>query len=198
MGLKMLTKIGYDTYDNYIDRALDKSKAGFFTSKAQQKDAIECVSRAFDILLEQKVYPKNSDIATKVKLMQDVPMSLYHVKEKHRSSFDAINVDTKKIFELKKMRDDFKDMEIVKVSKDNTYEKITKDIISSINQSGSDTGKSKKVIKDYFEGMNVRCSWHFARNSHGTVFIRVFWFLDGKFTKLSEILAIRSNLKGAK
>ena len=43
------------TFDYYLDKALELSSFSFFTSKAQQKDALDYLNRAYDCLRDTKV-----------------------------------------------------------------------------------------------------------------------------------------------
>ena len=173
----------------YIDMAIKSSEQGYFTSKASQKDALQHLNLAYNKLTKDIKHPLGSTPQDKWKLSIQVPNDLHLVKEKHRSVFDVCHFDTSRIFEVKKIRDEIKELEVIKPCKDDTYRMMTQEILETVETSRHD--QTKTLVKDYFKGLNVRYTWHFVTNSHGTRFIRVFWFLNGKLTKLSELLLLK-------
>ena len=189
------------TFDYYLDKALDLGKKSYFTSKAQQKDALDYLNRAYDCLRDTKVY-KSSTPQERWLETYDLPMSLHHVKEKHRTVFQNLSIDCDLVYKLVQCRNDFKNFDIVKPT--TKYDKntalTTGHIMHIINEFvGTTNTKEKEEVfnksleeyigKDLWK--RVSHTWHFVTNSHGTKFIRVFWFLDGNFTKLSKILSLR-------
>tara|TARA_R100000654_G_scaffold14663_1_gene31624 strand:- start:244 stop:819 length:576 start_codon:yes stop_codon:yes gene_type:complete len=189
------------TFDYYLDKALDLGKKSYFTSKAQQKDALDYLNRAYDCLRDTKVY-KSSTPQERWLETYDLPMSLHHVKEKHRTVFQNLSIDCDLVYKLVQCRNDFKNFDIVKPT--TKYDKntalTTGHIMHIINEfvGTTDTKEKEEVFNKSLEQYigkdlwkRVSHTWHFVTNSHGTKFIRVFWFLDGNFTKLSKILALR-------
>tara|TARA_R100000700_G_C3133475_1_gene117758 strand:- start:57 stop:635 length:579 start_codon:yes stop_codon:yes gene_type:complete len=189
------------TFDYYLDKALELGSFSFFTSKAQQKDALDYLNRAYDCLRDTKVY-KSSTPQERWLETYDLPMSLHHVKEKHRTVFQNLSIDCDLVYKLVQCRNDFKNFDIVKPT--TKYDKntalTTGHIMHIINEFvGTTNTKEKEEVfnksleeyigKDLWK--RVSHTWHFVTNSHGTKFIRVFWFLDGNFTKLSKILSLR-------
>jgi len=189
------------TFDYYLDKALELGKKSYFTSKAQQKDALDYLNRAYDCLRDTKVY-KSSTPQERWLETYDLPMSLHHVKEKHRTVFQNLSIDCDLVYKLVQCRNDFKNFDIVKPT--TKYDKntalTTGHIMHIINEFvGTTNTKEKEEVfnksleeyigKDLWK--RVSHTWHFVTNSHGTKFIRVFWFLDGNFTKLSKILSLR-------
>ena len=189
------------TFDYYLDKALELGKKSYFTSKAQQKDALDYLNRAYDCLRDTKVY-KSSTPQERWLETYDLPMSLHHVKEKHRTVFQNLSIDCDLVYKLVQCRNDFKNFDIVKPT--TKYDKntalTTGHIMHIINEfvGTTDTKEKEEVFNKSLEQYigkdlwkRVSHTWHFVTNSHGTKFIRVFWFLDGNFTKLSKILALR-------
>jgi len=189
------------TFDYYLDKALELGKKSYFTSKAQQKDALDYLNRAYDCLRDTKVY-KSSTPQERWLETYDLPMSLHHVKEKHRTVFQNLSIDCDLVYKLVQCRNDFKNFDIVKPT--TKYDKntalTTGHIMHIINEfvGTTDTKEKEEVFNKSLEQYigkdlwkRVSHTWHFVTNSHGTKFIRVFWFLDGNFTKLSKILSLR-------
>ena len=189
------------TFDYYLDKALELGSFSFFTSKAQQKDALDYLNRAYDCLRDTKVR-KGTTPQERWLESRDLPMSLHHVKEKHRTVFQNLSIDCDLVYKLVQCRNDFKNFDIVKPT--TKYDKntalTTGHIMHIINEfvGTTDTKEKEEVFNKSLEEYigkdlwkRVSHTWHFVTNSHGTKFIRVFWFLDGNFTKLSKILALR-------
>ena len=189
------------TFNYYLDKALDLGKKSYFTSKAQQKNALDYLNRAYDCLRDTKVR-KGSTPQERWLETYDLPMSLHHVKEKHRTVFQNLSIDCDLVYKLVQCRNDFKNFDIVKPT--TKYDKntalTTGHIMHIINEfvGTTDTKEKEEVFNKSLEQYigkdlwkRVSHTWHFVTNSHGTKFIRVFWFLDGNFTKLSKILSLR-------
>ena len=189
------------TFDYYLDKALELGSFSFFTSKAQQKDALDYLNRAYDCLRDTKVR-KGTTPQERWLESRDLPMSLHQVKEKHKTVFQNLSIDCDLVYKLVQCRNDFKNFDIVKPT--TKYDKntalTTGHIMHIINEFvGTTNTKEKEEVfnksleeyigKDLWK--RVSHTWHFVTNSHGTKFIRVFWFLDGNFTKLSKILSLR-------
>lgn len=189
------------TFDYYLDKALELGKKSYFTSKAQQKNALDYLNRAYDCLRDTKVR-KGTTPQERWLESRDLPMSLHQVKEKHRTVFQNLSIDCDLVYKLVQCRNDFKNFDIVKPT--TKYDKntalTTGHIMHIINEfvGTTDTKEKEEVFNKSLEEYigkdlwkRVSHTWHFVTNSHGTKFIRVFWFLDGNFTKLSKILSLR-------
>ena len=181
------------TFDYYLDKALDLGKKSYFTSKAQQKDALDYLNRAYDCLRDTKVY-KSSIPQERWLESRDLPMSLHQVKEKHKTVFQNLSINCDLVYKLVEYRNQFKEFDIVKQTKKNDLSTTIKIINDTVGYSKEYPNESKRNLEHYIGKdlwKRVSHTWHFVTNSHGTKFIRVFWFLDGNFTKLSKILSLR-------
>ena len=179
----------------HIDTALELSSNGYFFSKSQQKEALDHLNRAFSAVrdtqwdgeLMQKSTPEE-----RWDLSCDIPSSLHLVKEKHRPLFAKLSMDCDTIYKLVEYRNEFKNFEIVpKAKENNDFAQVMQFIVSGVQSNFQDDGRNylkEKLGEDLYR--RVRWDWHFVRNSRGTDFIRVFWFLDGRITKLQSILAM--------
>ena len=181
------------TFNYYLDKALDLGKKSYFTSKAQQKDALDYLNRAYDCLRDTKVY-KSSIPQERWLETYDLPMSLHHVKEKHRTVFQNLSIDCDLVYKLVEYRKQFKEFDIVKTTKKDDLSTTIKIINDTVGYSKEYPNESQRNLEHYIGKdlwKRVSYTWHFVTNSQGTKFIRVFWFLDGNFTKLSKILSLR-------
>ena len=183
------------TFDYYLDKALELSSFSFFTSKAQQKDALDYLNRAYDCLVDTRVH-KSSSPQERWLERYDLPSFLHNVKdiEKHRAVFQNLSIDCDLVYKLVEYRKQFKEFDIVKPTKKNDLSTTIKIINDTVGYSKEYPNESQRNLEHYIGKdlwKRVSYTWHFVTNSHGTKFIRVFWFLDGNFTKLSKILSLR-------
>jgi hypothetical protein len=189
------------TLTQNIDKALELGSKSYFTSKAQQKDALDYLNRAYDCLVDTRVH-KSSSPQERWLERYDLPSFLHHVKdvEKHRAVFQNLSIDCDLVYKLVEYRNQYKNFDIVKPT--TKYDKNTALNTGHMVQLINDTvGYSKEYPNEsqrnleHYIGKDlckrVSYTWHFVTNSQGTKFIRVFWFLDGNFTKLSKILSLR-------
>ena len=181
------------TFDYYLDKALDLGKKSYFTSKAQQKNALDYLNRAYDCLRDTKVR-KGTTPQERWLESRDLPMSLHQVKEKHKTVFQNLSINCDLVYKLVEYRNQFKEFDIVKPTKKNDLSTTIKIINDTVGYSKEYPNESKRNLEHYIGKdlwKRVNYTWHFVTNSQGTKFIRVFWFLDGNFTKLSKILSLR-------
>ncbi len=121
-------------------------------------------------------------------------MSLHQVKEKHKTVFQNLSINCDLVYKLVEYRNQFKEFDIVKPTKKNDLSTTIKIINDTVGYSKEYPNESKRNLEHYIGKdlwKRVSYTWHFVTNSQGTKFIRVFWFLDGNFTKLSKILSLR-------
>ena len=179
----------------HIDDALELSSKGYFFSKSQQTEALDNLNRAYDQVRNTKWHtPEAKDLTHEEKsdLICDMPDMLHLVKEKHRPIFEKLGMDCDTIYKLVEYRNEFKNFEIVpKAIENNDFAQVMQFIVSGVQSNFQDDGRNylkERLGDDLYS--RVRWDWHFVRNSRGTDFIRVFWFLDGRITKLQSILAM--------
>ena len=182
------------TFTENIDKALELGSKSYFASKAQQKDALDYLNRAYECVKKTMVH-KGSTPQERWLEAYDLPNNLCHIKEKHRSIMQHLSMDCDVVFKLVKIRNIFKNYEVIKLSKKNHQLKTLMVLINhTVTKAIKNSNEVEVDLKHYFGKdlwKRVSHTWHFVTNSQGTKFIRVFWFLDGKFTKLSKILSLR-------
>ena len=181
------------TFDYYLDKALELGSFSFFTSKSKQKDALDYLNRAYDCLRDTKVR-KGTTPQERWLESRDLPMSLHQVKEKHKTVFQNLSINCDLVYKFVEYRNQFKEFDIVKTTKKNDLSTTIKIINDTVGYSKEYPNESKRNLEHYIGKdlwKRVNYTWHFVTNSQGTKFIRVFWFLDGNFTKLSKILSLR-------
>lgn len=180
-------------FNENLDNALELSSFGFFQTKAQQKLALEYLNRAYDCLRDTKVY-KGSTPQERWSETYYLPLFLHHVKEKHRKVFQNLSIDCDLVYKLVEYRKQFKQFDIVPPTKKDDLTTIMKIINDTVGYTKEYPNETQRNLESYIGKdlwKRVTYTWHFVTNSHGTKFIRVFWFLDGNFIKLSKILSLR-------
>ena len=182
------------TLTENIDKALELGSKSYFASKAQQKDALDYLNRAYECVKKTRVH-KGSTPQERWLEAYDLPNNLCHIKEKHRSIMQHLSMDCDLVYKLVEYRNEFRNYEVIKLSKKNhqliTLMEIINHTVTKANKNSNEVEVDLKhyLGKDLWK--RVSHTWHFVTNSQGTKFIRVFWFLDGNFTKLSKILSLR-------
>ena len=182
------------TLQQYIDKSLELGSKSYFTSKAQQKDALDYLNRAYECVRKTMVH-KGTTPQERWSETYYLPMYLHLVKDKHRKVFENLSIDCDVVFQLLEYRNQFKSFEIIKPSKKNDELTNLMDIVNEAVSKEKEFPKQTEVTLQSYIGKDlykrVSYNWHYVTNSYGTTFIRVFWFLDGQFTKLSTILSMK-------
>ena len=183
----------------YVNRANEKFEAGF-TTVALQKDALQDLGRAYDILKQniQDFYlaiPRNETTQEHENVYWGLAGYLNNWKAKHTalvlSVFPQAEVFTSQIETLVELRNTIKLAEIVKVERTTNpkVESISKSVSEIIALRKSQFERGVKLY-DIFNGLPVTATWHYVTNQFGTSFIRVFYYMAGKLTPLNMIVAV--------
>jgi hypothetical protein len=196
-------------FETYSAAALDRFNAGF-SSKAGQKDALDYVTRAYEVLRRElqdaclatpRVDAATGKMAPAVEAVYwDVPSYPHQFKAKHsdliRAAFgDRFDVLIAQAEELVALRETIKAADIVPPAKDETKARAAK-IVESI-KARMDRLQARyleaidlsDVLDDgvYIRGLTANS--HYVTNEQGTTFLRTFFYLHGKLTPLNTILA---------
>lgn len=183
----------------YVNRANEKFEAGF-TSMASQKDALQNLGHAYDILKDDVrksclTFPREERTEQQDNVYYSIPHNLHQWKAKHTSLvlsvFPHAETLTAQIENLVELRDTIKSAEIVKVERkaNDKVATITKTIheMIALRKSQFETGMK---LCEVFGNLPVSMNWHYVVNQHGTSFIRVFYYMNGKLTPLNMICYI--------
>jgi hypothetical protein len=183
----------------YVNRANEKFEAGF-TSMASQKDALQNLGHAYDILKDDVrkfclTFPREDRTEQQDNVYYSIPHNLHQWKAKHTSLvlsvFPHAETLTTQIENLVELRETIKSAEIVKVERkaNDKVATITKTIheMIALRKSQFETGMK---LCEVFGNLPVSMNWHYVVNQHGTSFIRVFYYMNGKLTPLNMICYI--------
>jgi len=181
------------TVQSYINKAFDKLQDDqTFSAKAHQKDAIDYLNRAFDLIRHETSYFRWDSTSFK---WSDVPLSLHCVREKHSHMFDDRFDEVRKLSQL---RQDFKATPVIKPEpKDNKVTKKHNEVTKTVEEMIKDNQARYNEALDMarlFGGLNVSVTPHLVTNEYNTTFTRCFYYLEGKLTRLSIIMAVAEQL----
>ena len=198
-------------FDTYIARATEKFEAGF-TSKAAQKDALDDLNRAFDILTRgarddiltaaaDRFPNARIDEAANVARIEfvntlgywDLPDYPHLLRDRHQAILAGRWDDACMIRDL---RNAIKAAPVVKAERktDEREVAIQKSIreIMEMRRSQFERGLA---VAELFGGLPVSVNVHRVTNEHGTTFLRAFYYLRGELTPLNVILCIAQELE---
>lgn len=194
-----------DRYEHHLNAATETFNNGF-TSKAAKKRTTDHLNRAYDIIedvLRDKILAMRNGVDDKEEarlsdLYWAIP-KLYQWREKHNTIFAEFPDFIEKVAVLDGLRQATKDAEITPIIKevseaDNKVEAVRKSITEEMER------LNKQYIEglglaEHFGGLHVSVNAHFVTNAHGTMFLRHFFYLNGKLTALNMIIAIAQGFK---
>ena len=181
------------TLDDVI-AALDKP----FTSIAEQKRALDVVSRAYE-KLRDGVMSRILDLPEsdeRHELYWDVPSILHHVRPTDIETYAPFGFAP--VAELIELRHQVKDVPIVKPERVSDAERRIEAVRATIVEE-MERRKARFVealeLGRLFGGLRVTVNAHWVRNQHGTQFLRHFFYLDGRLTPLQIIIAVADHLE---
>ena len=123
----------------------------------------------------------------------DLPFSLFHVREQHVQIFAEFEVSRDLIRSLVDLRAAIKDAEIAPAPAKSEVEAevaaIRKSIIEEMEARKAQFIEGLEVAR-LFGGLPVSVNAHLVHGHKGAIFVRHFFYLNGKLTPLNMILAI--------
>lgn len=195
------------TADFYLERANAAYLKGF-TTKAAQQAALADVTKAYGLVVNQIIEPIRmmfNDQRTEAQnaALWAAPDYPHQWKPKHRETIEAAGIYADELFlmidEIVAFRNSVKSAEIVKFER---VESARVKAVAQKNKSIKEFMEQRKIqvmegveMAKLFGGLHVTASAHLVVNEHGTRFFRVFYYLNGKLTALSVIIAIAESLE---
>lgn len=191
----MTTYLKAKTVQDHINMALScVQEDGTFAAKAHQKEAMSILNAGFSMIRE------NNFRFSIDKLSREdywaIPFDLHQIRDKHFRLFDEIyHADIKTLVAL---RADFKAIPVVKPQpkNDRVSEKqsqVTETVVDMIKRRTAQYHEAVELGR-LFGGLPVSVTPHLVTNEHNTTFTRCFYYLAGKFTPLSVIMAAADKL----
>lgn len=183
-------------YEEYLNKAHDSFEKGF-TSKAAKNKANSFLLLAYEqvinslrekILLDRSESDSRFDELTEI--YYQVPQ-FHHWKEKHNELFSDYKSHTSYISDLVELRKAIKESEIIKIERESNHqEEIVRKTITEEIAKRKEQFVEGLRLAHLFNGLNVCVNAHYVTNQHGTQFVRHFFYLNGKLTPLTMLIAI--------
>ena len=191
----MTTYLNAKTVEDHINLALScVQEDGTFAAKAHQKEAMSILNAGFEIVR------KNNFRFSIDKLSREdyyaIPFDLHQIRDKHFRLFDeAHHADIKTLAAL---RVDFKAIPVVKPAPKSDritakQAEVTETVVDLIERRMAQYREAVEIGR-LFGGLPVSVTPHLVTNEYNTTFTRCFYYLAGKFTPLSIIIAAADKL----
>lgn len=194
------------TFDDHLSNATEAFEAGF-ASKAAQKRALDALSRAFDRVREDhadeyRAAAPHNDTDGNLTAEQwqeraayfdsvELPFDLHQIRERHLVRLNAERAA--KVRTLIELREAIKGAEIAKIE---PADKPLKELKAKVEKSLAELMEHRKAqyleaveLAEIFGSNPVSISTHWVHGHKGAVFLRTFYYWDGKLTPLNLILA---------
>ena len=191
----MTTYLKAKTVQDHINMALSfVQEDGTFAAKAHQKEAMSILNAGFSMIRENNFRFSIDNLSRED--YWAIPFDLHQIRDKHFRLFDEIHHDDIKT--LAALRADFKAIPVVKPQpkNDRVSEKqaqVTETVVDMIKRRTAQYHEAVELGR-LFGGLPVSVTPHLVTNEHNTTFTRCFYYLAGKFTPLSVIMAAADKL----
>ena len=191
----MTTYLKAKTVQDHINMALSfVQEDGTFAAKAHQKEAMSILNAGFSMIRENNFRFSIDNLSRED--YWAIPFDLHQIRDKHFRLFDEIHHDDIKT--LAALRADFKAISVVKPQpkNDRVSEKqaqVTETVVDMIKRRTAQYHEAVELGR-LFGGLPVSVTPHLVTNEHNTTFTRCFYYLAGKFTPLSVIMAAADKL----
>jgi len=199
MGEDMTYYTKLKTVQDHINFASEQIQAdGTFAAKAHKKEAMGILNAAYSLILRGNVEFSLDNLSREDCWL--IPFDLHQIREKHMRLFDAsLHAEIKTLLAL---RSEFKEVEIVKPApKNDRVEAKHKEVSKTVHQMIQDhVAKYHEAVElgRLFGGLPVSVTPHLVTNEFNTTFTRCFYYLNGKMTPLSVIMAAAEKLAAEK
>ena len=191
--------MGAQSVKTYIDAAMGKLQDDqTFAAKAHQKEALGYLNSAYSLTTE-----KNSEWARENlirKAFWSIPFDLHQIRDKHHHLFNEVHHAD--LDELVALRVLLKLIPIIKPEPKSDritakQAEVTATVVDMIKRRTAQYHEAVELGR-LFGGLNVSVTPHLVTNDYNTTFTRCFYFLNGKFTPLSVIMAAADTLEREK
>jgi hypothetical protein len=187
------------TVQDYINLAWNQfQEDGTFAAKAHQKEALGYLNLAYENVRNAN---QTWQLAPETRATDEdywaLPFDLHQIRDKHTRLFkDDLRADLARLVELRRV---FKESTVVKPAPkdDRISEKqkqVTETVVDMINRRVAQYHQAVELGR-IFGDLPVSVTPHLVTNEHNTTFTRCFYYLNGKLTALSVIMAALDTLK---
>ena len=182
------------TVQDYIALAMGQVQDDqTFAAKAHQKEALGYLNGGYDMIRENNREFLRS--LTEEKYWA-IPLDLHQIRNKHTHLFDEVHHAN--LSELVDLRVLLKLIPVVKPEPKSDritakQAEVTATVVDMIKRRTAQYHEAVELGR-LFGGLNVSVTPHLVTNEFNTTFTRCFYYLNGKFTPLSVIMAAADTL----
>jgi len=183
------------TVQDYIALAMGQVQDDqTFAAKAHQKEALGYLNRGYDMIRKNNFRFSIDSLSSED--YYAIPNDLHQVREKHNRLFDEIYHAN--LNELVTLRVLLKLIPVVKPEPKSDritakQAEVTATVVDMIKRRTAQYHEAVELGR-LFGGLNVSVTPHLVTNEFNTTFTRCFYYLNGKFTPLSVIMAAADTL----
>ena len=183
------------TVQDYIALAMGQVQDDqTFAAKAHQKEALGYLNRGYDMIRKNNFRFSIDSLSSED--YYAIPNDLHQVREKHNRLFDEVYHAN--LNELVTLRVLLKLIPVVKPEPKSDritakQAEVTATVVDMIKRRTAQYHEAVELGR-LFGGLRVSVTPHLVTNEFNTTFTRCFYFLEGKFTPLSVIMAAADTL----
>jgi hypothetical protein len=183
----------FTTVQDYVSSAINMTQEDqTFAAKSHQKEALSYLNSGYEMLRKKNaeyIYASGFSI-------WDVPFDLHQIRDKHFRLFDeAHHADLTDLITFRVL---LKELEVVKPAPKTDritakQAEVTETVVDLIERRMAQYHEAVELGR-LFGGLPVSVTPHQVTNEYNTTFTRCFYYLAGKFTPLSVIMAAADKL----
>jgi hypothetical protein len=183
----------FTTVQDYVSSAINMTQEDqTFAAKSHQKEALGELNSGYEMLRKKNaeyIYASGFSI-------WDVPFDLHQIRDKHFRLFDeAHHADLTDLITFRVL---LKELEVVKPAPKTDritakQAEVTETVVDLIERRMAQYHEAVELGR-LFGGLPVSVTPHQVTNEYNTTFTRCFYYLAGKFTPLSVIMAAADKL----
>ena len=183
------------TVQDYIALAMGQVQDDqTFAAKAHQKEALGYLNGGYDMIRKNNFRFSIDSLSSEDYYL--IPNDLHQVREKHNRLFDEVYHAN--LNELVTLRVLLKLIPVVKPEPKSDritakQAEVTATVVDMIKRRTAQYYEAVELGR-LFGGLNVSVTPHLVTNEFNTTFTRCFYYLNGKFTPLSVIMAAADTL----
>ncbi|MDB4631443.1 hypothetical protein OAF61_03055 [Pseudomonadales bacterium] len=185
----------FTTVQDYVSSAINMTQEDqTFAAKSHQKEALGELNSGYQMLLENN-FQFSIDSLSREDYFA-IPFDLHQIRDKHFRLFDeAHHADLTDLITFRVL---LKELEVVKPAPKSDritakQAEVTETVVDLIERRMAQYHEAVEIGR-LFGGLPVSVTPHQVTNEYNTTFTRCFYYLAGKFTPLSVIMAAADKL----
>jgi hypothetical protein len=185
----------FTTVQDYVSSAINMTQEDqTFAAKSHQKEALGELNSGYQMLRENN-FQFSIDSLSREDYFA-IPFDLHQIRDKHFRLFDeAHHADLTDLITFRVL---LKELEVVKPAPKSDritakHAEVTETVVDLIERRMAQYHEAVELGR-LFGGLPVSVTPHQVTNGYNTTFTRCFYYLAGKFTPLSVIMAAADKL----